>query len=372
LCNKYGLPVLGFTDKREPSFDKETMISYQVHPTVKESEELSTIVSKIRRYRHLHTLRSFFIVPYREHEVNGIMHPNYNQVLRTGRLSCRRPNAQQLSTEAKLLIHPLLGCVFVRYDYSQIEFRLIVHYIKDERAIAAYLGDPNTDFHQWVADMCGIPRRPAKNVNFCIGYGGGREKVVSMLAANMELVGYLGTVVDKLVAEGKIADGQRKQAFELLCKRKGERVYRNYHDMLPGLRSTTTRAARTLEARGYVYNAYGRQRYLPLKASYRAFNTIMQSCAADVIKERTVAFAPRYNSDVRNYGVSIAASVHDETLINVPTEVAKDRKVLKRFAEIFEDTAVKFRVPILTSCGVADTNWADASSDDNEIDLRAA
>jgi DNA polymerase-1 len=369
LCNKYGLPVLGRTKKKEPSFDKDTLVSYRAYPLVQQNPELTTIVTKIQRYRKLHTLHNFFVAPYIEHQVDGVMHPDYNQIVRTGRMSCRRPNSQQLSYEAKLLVHPAPGCDLVRWDYSQIEFRLIVHYLKNVAAIAAYHNDPNTDFHQWVANMSGIPRRPAKNVNFCVAFGGGKNKVVMMLAANMELVGNLSTKVDELVTAGKIDDSQRQQVFELLCHKRGEQVYQEYHDTLPTLKPTTRRAARNLERRGYVFNAYGRRRHLPVVASYRAFNTIIQSCAADIMKERTVAVAPRYNSDVRALGVRLNASVHDETLANIPKEVSADKRVLKNLSKIFESTTIEFRVPILVSCGKSEKNWAHASSDEGEVNF---
>jgi len=369
MCNKYGLPVLGRTDKGDPSFDKDTLTSYRAHPLVSESENLTTIVKKIQRYRKLHTLHNFFIAPYREHEVDGLMHSNYNQIVRTGRLSCRRPKAQQLSPEAKELIHPLDGTDFIRWDYSQIEFRLIVHYIQDVAAIKAYNENPDTDFHLWVAEMCSMPRKPAKNVNFAVAYGGGKRKVVTMLASNMTLVGYLQKKVEELIKADKIDVSQRQQVFDLLCTRKAEHVYQTYHDTLPGLKRTSKRASTNLIIRGHVYNAYGRQRHLPPVAAFRAFNTIIQSCAADVIKERTVAFAPRYNKAVRESGVLPCASVHDETLLYVPKEISNDKHALREQRDIFENTTVKFRVPIRISCGRSSTNWKEASSDEGDVEL---
>jgi DNA polymerase-1 len=367
LCNQYGLPVLGYTDAGEPSFDKDTLISYLSHPDVVSNEFLTNLVGKIQRYRKRNTLLSFFVKPYQEHQVDGVMHPEYNQIIRTGRMSCKRPNSQQLSPEAKELIHPPAGHAFIRFDYSQIEFRLIVHYIKDLDAIRAYEEDPWTDFHSWVAQMCGIPRKPAKNVNFCIGYGGGKNKVISMLASNMDLVGSMGDVVDKMIAEGKIKEDLRQQTFNLLCHKRGEDVYNTYHSTLPGLRRTSRQAARNLELRGYVFNAYGRRRHLPAKVSFRAFNTINQSCAADVMKDRTIDIAPRYNSEMRALGIKPIASVHDETLFIAPIEVANDVSVLVKMAKILEDTRVKFRVPIKISCGTSDKNWKIASSDDGDV-----
>lgn len=369
LCNTYGLPVLGYTDTGNPSFDKDTLTSYLSHPLVAESELLTSIVGKIQRYRKQSTLNNFFVKPYQEHEVNGVMHPEYNQMVRTGRMSCKRPNSQQLSPEAKELVHPRPGYTFIRFDYSQIEFRLIVHYIQDQAAINSYQENPWTDFHTWVAEMCGIPRKPAKNVNFCIGYGGGKKKVVSMLAANMELVGNLGKAVDDMIAQGQLKPEYRQQAFNLLCSKRGEEVYNQYHDTLPGLRRVSRKASKNLEMRGYVFNAYGRRRHLPAKLSFRSFNSIIQSCAADVMKDRTIAIAPRYNSWVKDLGIIPIALVHDECLFEMPNEVANDTSVLLKVAEIFEQTSVPFRVPIKTSCGRSEINWKIASSDAGEIKI---
>jgi len=689
LCNKYGLPILGRTDKQDPSFDKAAMISYRAHPLVQESELLTDIVIKIQKYRKLHTLNSIFIQPYLEHEIDGIMHPDYNQVVRTGRMSCRQPNSQQLSPEAKSLVHPpegqeilswdfclpagtfiptpygdktieevahsllpvlsltydnklkfcnisrgarvghgpiykitfdddstfectsehpfmkydgfdfikckdllpgtrlkhirdsygyggdypswSIGChhhaykhrlalewaigdsigalehthhkdrnkdnwnvdnlelmndvehlsmhgkenyikqdhslriknlqialknrrsyigngnpnwqggkgmfacevcgkpiecwpsvirkacsdkcrsllmskshiktkveltceycgknwkvspaqafrvfcsrtcanraraeyssdptgnyrvksvEYVRDDWfysitvpetgcyvttnglinsnSQIEFRIIIHYIKDEPVIEAYNKNPDTDFHTWVAEMCGIPRKPAKNINFAIAFGGGKARVVSMLALDMELVGGLLNKVEELVASGKINDSQRLKVFEMLCFKRGENVYQEYHDTLPGLKRTTKVAANNLVSRGFVFNAYGRHRHLPIQASYRAFNTIVQSTAADVIKERTVALAPRYNKFIRDLGINFFASVHDETAQYNPVGLSKDIITLKKIKAEFENSNFKFRVPLRIACGTSDKNWKIASGDEGKLIL---
>ncbi len=369
ICTHYGLPVLGYTDKDEPSFGKDALSSYLSHPIVRESPIITDVITKIRQYRKINTLLTFFVRPYQIHEVNGVMHPDYNQTVRTGRMSCRRPNAQQLSPAAKALILPFEGCNFVSYDYAQIEFRLIVHFIKDFNAIAAYADNVDTDFHTWVAEMCGIPRKPAKNINFAIAFGGGKKKVVTMLASNMELVGGISTKIDELVAAGQVDESQYQTLFKVLCDKKGEKVYNEYHASMPSLKSTVYRAGQALKLRGYVFNPYGRERRLPEFAAFRAFNSIIQSCAADIMKERTVAIAPRYNKTIRDLGISISASVHDETLFNVPKEVSTDMTVLRNIRDSLEDTTIKFDVPIRTSCGRSDKNWQIASGDDGVVCL---
>ena len=379
LCNHYGLPILARTEggkdedgnKKEggPSFGKDAMISYLSHPIVLENETIREVVLLIQKYRKLNTLLTFFVRPYQEHNVNGIMHPDYNQIVRTGRMSCRRPNAQQLSPAAKALILPLEDYDFVSFDYAQIEFRLIVHYIRDYEATEAYKRDPDTDFHNWVAEMCGILRKPAKSINFAIAFGGGKKKVVSMLASNMDIVGGLSEKIDQLIESGKVLESERASMFQLLCYKKGEKVYNDYHDALPGLKSTTYRASESLKNRGYVFNAYGRERRLPEKAAFRAFNTIIQSSAADVMKERTVALAPRYNKKIRDLGIALGALVHDETLLNVPKEISKDYDLFREIKALLEDVSVEFTVPIRTSCGSSEKNWKIASGDAGKIEL---
>jgi len=338
------------------------------HPIVKESEQLTSIVTRIAKYRKLHTLLTFFVRPYQAHQVNGIMHPDYNQSVRTARMSCRRPNAQQLSPEAKGLIIPRKNCDFVSYDYSQIEFRLIVHFIKAADAIASYTDDPYTDFHTWVSNMCSIPRKPAKNINFAIAFGGGKARVITMLSSNMELMGNLGEAVRQCVEEGQCPKSKEQELFDYLRMEKGKKVFNEYHATLPTLRTTTTKAGKVLKTRGYVFNAYGRERRLPEKAAFRAFNAIVQSSAADIMKERTVATAPRYNSYVRNHGIVQSASVHDETLMTFPKEISRDPKILLEIKKQLEDTEIEFRVPIKSSCGWSDKNWQIASGDEGAFD----
>lgn len=368
LVNYFGLPILAWNENGNPSFDKDALKSYLGHPAVISDKKTLSAVKLIQAYRKHHTTLSFFIKPYTEHEVNGVMHPDYNQVVRSGRMSCRRPNAQQLDKKAKSLILPGEGQAFLSCDYSQIEFRLIVHYIQDVNAIASYKENPDTDFHMWVANMCGIPRSPAKNVNFAIGYGAGKRKVTSMLASNMELMKSLGDVIDEKIDAGEYKTAERQRIFEAMCRKRAEEVYWKYHDALPGLRALTRAASRKIESRGYVRNAYGRRSHLPLQASHVAFNRLIQGCAADVLKERTVALSPRYNAWMRDLNLKINGSVHDETLIVGDKEITRNPDVVRQVVECLENTTFKFRVPIRTGAGWSDQNWCIASGDAGVLD----
>jgi DNA polymerase-1 len=366
LVNQYGLPIMGWTNPDDPtkasnpSFDKQAMKKYMAHPYAPHD-----VVKRIIEYRKLSTFISFFVRPYQELQVGGVLYPTYNQTVRTGRMSAKKPNPQQLDKNAKALVHPEEGHTFVSMDYAQIEFRTIVHYINDEDCIAAYARDPDTDFHAWVAEMIEIARRPAKTCNFLMGYGGGKELLITQLAQNMELVGHLKDHVDKLLEQGKIKEENKLAAFELLCRRKAESVYNQYHATLPGLKQTSYRAAAALKHRGYVFNLYGRHRHLPDVAAHRAFNTLNQSTAADLLKERTVAVAKL----IDHTPIKIIALVHDETLFSMPHSMAQDFRTIRDIVACLEAPSITLKVPVRIDVGLSETNWAIASGDDGKIKL---
>ncbi len=334
LCNHYGIPVLSRTEKGNPSFDKDAIIEYMNHPLVVVEPEILSVIELIAEYRKLSTFISFFVEPYQKFEIDGVIHSWFNQSVRTGRMSSKEPNAQQLNHQAKLLIHPRPGYALLSIDFSQMEFRLIVHYINNLRAIAAYNENPLTDFHALVAGWCGIPRKPAKNINFAMGYGAGKPKILAMLSREKEIV-----------AELPIE----------LRKQRANQVYEKYHEMLPELQSTSWRASSALKQKGYIRNAYGRHRHLKLDAAFRSFNTVIQGCAADLMKERTVAVA----KFIVDKDIHILAAVHDELLFESPIHLLTDAPLLQNIIDIMETPSIEFKVSIKVEASYSFTSWGE-------------
>lgn len=367
LINQFGLPAVEWTDEDdegEPagniSFNKKAFDKYLVHPLV-DTLKIGDIIAYFKEYRQLATFKSLFVVKYQElftTDENGIsrLHAIYNQLIRTGRMSSKDPNAQQLNTRAKKLIHPAPGCAFLTYDQSQIEFRVIVHYINDPKCIRAYNNNPDTDFHEWVAGLAKIKRKPAKTLNFQNGYGGGKKKCVKSLEANMEIVGGVVGAVDQMIAEGKITEAQRAETQTNLCRRLAEKVYDDYHFTLPTLKPTSRRAAMVCRERGYVFTLHGRRRHLPATHAHNAFNSACQGEAADIQKERTIAAA----AAIRGTPITMVANVHDATLFHGPIGVMRDRRVRDALAWILENNSIPLRVPLRVSCGYSKYNWAIA------------
>ncbi len=367
LVGKLNLPVVCTVKERDekgrefdtgrPSFDKEAFAIYSVHPAVLSNPEAVKILSDLKVYRE----ESQFFSLYSEQFVamadeDNKIHPKYNQIIRTGRMSCSRPNIQQQNERSKRLIIPGKGRAFISRDYSQIEFRLIVHYINDLDAIAAYNENPKTDFHQWVSDLLHTKRKAGKQINFGMAYGAGKKRVTASLISNPDIIEEISEVVRSMDYE---AD-KKTSVFNELCSKRASEVYDLYHERLPGIKATAYKASDVCKFRGYVFNAYGRRRHLPRTAAHKAFNSIIQGCAMDVMKDAMVRLSPRFNKTSREFDLRISANVHDEDLMTVPEELMYDEKVLHHIDSILETPSVEFRVPIKTEGGSSVKSWADA------------
>jgi len=371
IVNQLGLPVLSWNVSKKtkkvtgPSFDKEAMAMYTIHPEVVADELKANVIKWIIAYRTEKVYQGFFVNPYLElRDENGWLHSDYNQIVRTGRMSCSHPNAQQLSPRARALVHPREGEAFLSFDASQVEFRLIIHYIRDADAIAAYLNDPTTDFHQWVADICRIARSPAKNVNFAMGYGAGKKRVVFMLKTNPSVMAEVSAQVVEKVKAGLIPEGESDQEYRRLCSEKAEEIYQTYHDRLPGIKSTTAGASKAARRRGYVFNAYSRRRHLPRHRAHTAFNAVVQGCAMDIIKEAMIVLSPRFNRKMREWGIRIVANVHDEILFAGPIAIMRDPAVHAYILEKLETPRILFRIPITWEAGYSEKDWYEAAKEE--------
>jgi DNA polymerase-1 len=98
LITDLGLPVLKRTPNGAPSFDKEALTEYELHLDATGDET----ASKVLEYRGWQkTVSSNFQAYLDLMDENEILHPNYKvHGTRTGRLSCEKPNLQQIPRES--------------------------------------------------------------------------------------------------------------------------------------------------------------------------------------------------------------------------------------------------------------------------------
>src|SRR6056300_1376368 len=182
------------TPTGEPSFTKGFLANHS-HP----------LVQTIAEARKINKVRTTFIDSIIKYEHNGRIHADINQIRSddggtvTGRFSYHNPNLQQIPARdpetgplLRSLFIPEEGCKWGTFDYSQQEPRLVTHYgMKAELPTAYTIGDayqnnPNTDFHQIVAEMAHIPRSQAKTINLGLFYGMGKTKLQNELGVTKD------------------------------------------------------------------------------------------------------------------------------------------------------------------------------------------
>jgi DNA polymerase I-like protein with 3'-5' exonuclease and polymerase domains len=330
-CNKLGVAYTN-TDKGNPTFTAEWL-------DAKAAEvPLFALIHKVRKYNRAATYVQNSIV---DMEVNGRVHCDFLSVrgeeggTGSGRFSAVKPNLQQVpSRDPELgplirgLFIPEEGHEWVKFDYSQQEPRLTVHYAYERKfrgaeiAVKQYTENPDTDYHQFVADLCQIPRRPAKDINLGLAYGMG-----------------IGKMSEKL---GK----SKEETKELFGK---------YHENVPFVKALSDECMRIASIRGYVKTILGRRRHfdfwvkgygskpllydaavkaygLPLKrmGTHKALNSIIQGGCGDMMKSAML--------ECYNRGLPIPhLTVHDELDFSLlPTDDDTREEIKKVMEEIFE------------------------------------
>jgi DNA polymerase I-like protein with 3'-5' exonuclease and polymerase domains len=221
-----------FTATGKASFRKDWLAA---HPS-----EIAQLILEVRETEKL--IGTFIESAILDSTVNGRIHCQFNQLRGddsgtvTGRFSSSNPNLQQVPSRGpkSMLIRELFvpdeNELWGRADYSQIEYRFLAHYGLGEGADTVrqtYINDPDTDYHQVCADLAGLPRGDAKNLNFAIVYGAGIAKVAMMSGRNQS---------------------EAKQLID------------TYNTNLPFIKNTYRRASNQAMKRGYIYTILGRRR----------------------------------------------------------------------------------------------------------------
>ena len=190
--DKLGI-AYGRTAKGSPSFTKG-FLSTHPHP-------LSRLIVEARE---LNKASGTFISKLLDcSSSDGRIHAHINQIRGddggtvTGRFSYNNPNLQQIPARnqnigprIRSLFLPEEGEQWASLDFSQQEPRLAVHYasrlklLGADKAAQAYREDPDTDFHQTVADMANIERKQAKTIGLGWMYGMGKAKMALELDLN--------------------------------------------------------------------------------------------------------------------------------------------------------------------------------------------
>jgi DNA polymerase-1 len=138
----------------------------------KMNDPLATMVLD---YRDKSYLLSHYIKPWAGEER---AYTRFHLDAITGRITSTDRNLQNIPKgETRNMFLPDSG-MFTDVDYSQIELRVLA-YLSGDREMQ-YIYESGGDIHQNTADFLGIPRYPAKSVNFAMTYGATDDTIMEI------------------------------------------------------------------------------------------------------------------------------------------------------------------------------------------------
>jgi DNA polymerase I-like protein with 3'-5' exonuclease and polymerase domains len=311
--------------------------------------------------------------------VHGEFHPQRSDEggAVTGRFSSSNPNLQNLPARNKKIKQLVRGAFlpeegeeWAACDYSQQEPRLTVYYAARTRcrgglkAAREYMENPDLDYHQFMADITGLPRNDAKVINLGVGYGMGGAKLCHSL----------GLPTDMKEVPDKSRPGHTK--WIEVAGEEGQTILDQYDDNAPFVRELTNKCQEGAQKKGHIRTLLGRRcrlsdghtpgRYRDF--TYKAMNRLIQGSAADQTKAAMVACFKE--------GLVPLVTVHDELGFSIA-----DHTTARRIKEIMEQCVrlelPQYEVTIPSKVDVElGPNWGAAaemlkSEQDDDADLIA-
>lgn len=307
--------------------------------SVADAHPLAQAVLDVRLYEKAANpfVESYLLEALHNGRVHCQFHPlrsrDYGTV--SGRFSSSNPNLQNIPARhpvigplIRSLFVPERGCRWRRQDYNQVEYRGLAHYAVGRRADALreqYNSNPKTDFHQATVDMVNqytgvlLDRKPAKNINFGLTYGMGKDKLIRSLGVSRSL---------------------------------GEKLFEAYHEAMPMVQKTYKGAERLAKRRGFIRTILKRRRrFKDDDGTHKALNALLQGTAADILKK---AMRDMYRAGLCTVLGAPHLTVHDELDWSDPGTPQST----EAFAEVehIMETCVPLRVPLLVDVSIGN-DW---------------
>ena len=345
------------TAKGKPSFRREFL------------EELDHPVGEaIREVRKLEKLKNVFVRSYilNAHR-GGMVYGQFHNLrsdqsgTRSGRFSGSTPNLQNLPSRDEELA-PLVRGLFIpddghkqwrRYDYSQIEYRFLIHFAVgpgSEEARARFNANPDTDYHEWTLDLVAPiagwdistkekrkhRRKPIKNINFGLIYGMGVDKLSRSLGLSRkegkQLFAYYHDAVAfaKATMEDCIQEAQRTGAVRTILGRCSR------FDLWEPAGWESEGVALQYTA---ALNKYGNN--IERAHTHKALNRKLQGSAADLMKK---AMLECYEQGVFDVTGVPRLTVHDE--LDFSDTGAPGTEEAFAYMQHIMENAIPLRIPV--------------------------
>src|SRR5215510_9569010 len=361
--NRFGIKY-PLTDKGNPSFKrgKRGWMQHSEHwlpPLIAAADQLDQYGDNF--------LQTQILGHIENGRVYGEIHPHRSDYggTRSLRFSYSHPPLQQMPRHDEELA-PLIRSVFLpeegetwaSCDYSQQEFRLVVHYAVRQKltgAIAArdrYVNDPNTDIHTYTSELTGgvLSRHDGKIANFMKIYGAGVEAFALQIKNPLDEAKGLYALYDEKMP----FVSQLSNACKLAAQRNGfvklfNQARRHFNLWAPGGKlekgagpCERDEAVRRTRDPGHPW--YGQR--LWRAETYKALNTLIQSAAAVQTKEWMRA--------CWREGVVPLLQMHDSLDLSVTSP-----EVAEMVARLGEEV-IKLEVPMKVDIKYGHT-WGDAT-----------
>jgi DNA polymerase-1 len=281
------LPVVKISEKTsKPSFDKYAMEEYELLLAASDNETAGLVLE----YRGwAKTVSSNYKAYLDLLSPDGYLRPNYKvHGTRTRRLSCEKPNLQQIprstpkrwngNLKKAFIARP--GYTLYEFDYAQLELRLAAVYSGDETLLHAFRSKIN--IFTAMASVLGWLRHDCKTFTYTILYGGGDRRVSVVF---------------------KVTPGR------------AHRMREEFYESYPALRTIQKKAAHLATVRGYLKLWTGLRRHFldPESDAHKAFNSLTQGGAAEIVKHTGIKLGKTVDWDE----CKVLLQVHDSYVCEI-------------------------------------------------------
>lgn len=290
---------------------------------------------------------------------NGRVHTNYNQTksdsdtgamygTSSGRLSSNEPNLQQISVRnqkaceiVRACFLPDEGAKWLSGDFSQIDFRFVVHFMNDPLLVKAYAENPLLDFHTKVAEITGLPRNPtptsracAKTINLGLAFGMSEGRLAEEMGMPFTLESFTSR-------EGEFIEFKKGGSEAQL-------LFERYHGALPELKPLLKAISKVAKDRGYVRTILGRRcRFPGGQKTHKAGPLVFQGGAAELMKVKLVEL--RRTS--KETGSRMMLTIHDSD------ELSGSPDAIPALKKQYEENTLGLRVPICSEWKHGNSWW---------------
>jgi len=369
VFGEQGIEIIEKTDTGNPSVGKKTLQDNKDHP----------FVNLLIRYKIVSKLLAGFINPLPgQIQGDGKVRPSFNDTgARTGRLSCSKPNLQQLpkpkcyscgspkvkegmcescnkkvDVNVRSIFRAPKGYKMFSADYKSQEICVMAQQSKDPTLIKSLHN--GYDMHLAIANKfynLGIPEE-------CLSEEHKDHKVWKEKFSNER--GKAKTITFGL-AFGKGAYGFSKDFG--ITEDEAQKIVDDYFEGMPKLKEAIDVSHKEIKKNGFVRNLAGRYRHFE-KNTFghysnrdlrQGFNFKIQGFAADMIRAASINVYKR--NIYKAWDLKQIMTVHDENIYVVKEQYLKEAEILVKKA--FEDVGNKFVVPLVAEIERGD-NYGEA------------